>query len=295
MAWDYLMATSIAEAVAFLAGHQGQARVIAGGTDLLIDLQEGKKKAACLVDISSIQDLKNIHYDGNYIRIGAGVTHSDVAVSPLIRQQATLLAEAAATVGSPQIRNTGTIIGNVVNAQPAADTAVALAALDGEVELIDSKGRQYLRVTDCYAGRGISRIDSTRQLVAAVRFVPLKTGQGSAFVRFALRKSLALPVINVAAIVALEEGRIARARLVIAPAGSAPFRIEEAEKLLRDQVPTGAIFRQAARVAAAAVPFRASPLRGSREYRRALAEVLVEEALAKAVQRARESAGHGGH
>ncbi|QGP91218.1 6-hydroxypseudooxynicotine dehydrogenase complex subunit alpha [Neomoorella glycerini] len=295
MVGDYLVTTSIAEAIAFLASRQGQARIIAGGTDLLIDLQEGKKETSCLVDISSIQDLKNILYEENYIKIGAGVTHNEVARSPIIQQQATLLAEAAAIVGSPQIRNTGTIVGNIVNAQPAADTAVALAALDAEVEVIDSKGRQYLRVTDCYAGRGISRIDSTRQLVVAVRFVPLKTGQGSAFIRFAMRKSLALPIMNVAAIVAMEQGRITRARVVVAPAGPAPFRVERAEKLLCDQFPSKENLRQAARVAAEEAPFRDSPLRGSREYRRALAEVLVEEALAKAVQRAKESAGHGGY
>ncbi|MGI9861756.1 FAD binding domain-containing protein [Moorella naiadis] len=296
MEQEYIVTDSIAESLAILAKYHGKARIIAGGTDLLLDLQAGKKDVDILVDINNIPSLKSSKYEAGYIVIGAGVTLSEVTSSPLLWRQATLLGEAAAAVGSPQIRNVATVVGNIINAQPAADTAVALVALEAEIEVRDNHGNQYRRVADCYAGRGLSLIDSTRQIVTGVRFLPLKTGQGSAFVRFALRKSLALPVINTAVIVTLDnEAKISWARIVLAPAGPAPFQAKQAESLLRNCLPSRENLSQAAKIAAAEAPLRDSPLRGSRDYRRSLAEVLVEEALAQAVRRAKEGIPSGCH
>ena len=160
--WDeYVIPKSAEEALQVLRSHEGEARIIAGGTDLVPDLKDGVRRVKCLVDISEIESLKKIEPDGTLIRIGAGVTHAQAASSRLIREQATLLAEAAQAVGSPLIRNQGTIAGNVVNAQPAADTAVALLALDAEVEILSSGGTRRVPVEQIYESLGVSRIDST--------------------------------------------------------------------------------------------------------------------------------------
>jgi len=132
---EYLFPRSIQEALEILKSYKGQARIIAGGTDLILELKDRTRTVKCLVDIREIDALKNIEQDGEEIKIGAGVTHSQIASSMLIQRQATVLAEAASAVGSPQIRNQGTVVGNVVSAQPAADTAVALFALEAEAEI----------------------------------------------------------------------------------------------------------------------------------------------------------------
>ena len=132
---EYSSPKSVQEALEILQSCKGQARIIAGGTDLIPELKEQTRKVKCLVDIVGIEPLKKIEQDGDNIKIGAGVTHSDVASSKLIRKKAAVLAEAASAVGSPLIRNQGTVVGNVVNAQPAADTAVALSALEAKAEV----------------------------------------------------------------------------------------------------------------------------------------------------------------
>ncbi|MBE3582401.1 MAG: FAD binding domain-containing protein, partial [Thermoanaerobacteraceae bacterium] len=154
MMWeDYYRPKTLKEALDILAAHNGEARIIAGGTDLVLDLKNKSKRARYLVDIRGLEGMDVIEKKEGRIYLGAGVTHSQVANSLLIREKATALAEAAAQVGSLQIRNVGTVVGNVVNAQPAADTAVALVALEAEAEILHIDGRRELvKVEDLYAG-----------------------------------------------------------------------------------------------------------------------------------------------
>ncbi|MGI6332842.1 MAG: FAD binding domain-containing protein [Zhaonellaceae bacterium] len=287
MNWEYKVPSSVREALEILGSCQGKARIIAGGTDLLVDLWNDKKTAECLVDITRIKELKEISLQDNSIFIGAGVTFQDVASNRLIWEKATALAEAASLMGSPQIRNTATIVGNVVNAQPAADAAVALMALDAELEIATLEGLQTKKLEDCYLSLGESAIDSTSQLVTGIRFPIANDRLGSAFARFALRKSLALPVLNVAVVLELDKDIIEASRLVIAPAGVKPYRAKEAEALLTKQFPEKDLFQKAAQKASAEAPIRSSSLRGGEEYRRHLAGVLLQEALNKSLARAK--------
>ena len=128
--WDsYLVASSVQDALEKLASLDNSARIIAGGTDLVLQAQRGKCLARAMVDVSRIPGLKTIQEQDGYVTLGATVTHAQVAQSPLIRRKALVLAQACASVGGPQIRNVATLVGNVVNALPAADGAVALFAL----------------------------------------------------------------------------------------------------------------------------------------------------------------------
>ena len=129
-----------------------------------------------------------------------------MASSELIRERAGLLAEAASAVGSPLIRNQGTIVGNVVNAQPAADTAVALFSLCAEVEILSNSGTRRVPIEQTYEKLGVSRVNSASEIVTALYIKCLRDDQGSAFVRLAQRKALALPMLNVAAVVTIRTG-----------------------------------------------------------------------------------------
>jgi CO/xanthine dehydrogenase FAD-binding subunit len=286
MLQDYLIPETVEQALSHLQSGKGRARVVAGGTDLLLDLAEGKKEAGVLVDLTRIPGLQEITIEDETIRIGAAVTHNQVAKSKLIQEKALVLARAARSVGSLQIRNTATVVGNVVNAQPAADTAVALVALGAVAEVVSPSGKEYIPVEKLYAGVGKSFLDSTSQIVTRIQFPALLKNQGSAYERLEQRKALALPMLNVAVVVSLADNRFQWARIVMAPVGPGPVRATEAEAVLTGaDVSLGNIEKAAAAARAQANP-RSSALRGSREYRLEVLPVLVRRALEAAVARA---------
>ena len=290
MIQEYCLAQSISEAMHILEESQGQARILAGGTDLALDIHEGKHQAQKLVDISRIPQLREIRLETEYIKIGAGVTHTEAAQSPLIKKYFPALAEGCSRVGSLQIRNIATLVGNVVNAQPAADAAVPLAALGAILEVVDASGEHCIEVENAYLGVGKSAVDGCRQLITAI-IIPLP-GQyeSSAFVRLDQRKALALPMLNVAAAVSLNPDRqtFSWARIVMAPVGPGPVRATEAEALLQNAPITPDVIFQAAQAAAEQANPRSSLIRGSREYRLQVLPVLVKRVLQTAVQQAQQ-------
>ena len=178
---DYVSPSAVEEALATLASLRGEGRLIAGGTDLVMQLRRGERRVDCLIDITRILDLSEIKQEGSYILLGATVTFSQIERSQLIRENAPVLAKAASHVGSPQIRNVGTLAGNVVNAQPAADGSIALLALNAEVEIANLTGRQWVPVTSLFVSPGVSRIDATAEMVTAFRFRVAGPRESSAF------------------------------------------------------------------------------------------------------------------
>ncbi len=285
MLWkDYFIPNSVEEALEILCGFQGQARIIAGGTDLVIQTQDGTCQADAVVDITRIPDLNTIALEDDYIVLGATVTHAQAAASPLIRERAGVLAAACAVVGSPQIRNVGTVVGNVVNALPAADAAVALFALDAEAQVTSPGFRCWLPIADLYEDVGQSCVDPCAQMVTALRFRPLNEGQGWGFQRLTRRQAVVLPMLVVAAVVAVQEGICQEARLAVGPVAPTPFRAEEAEAALKGQPADEARFKQAAALAVEAAHPRDSLLRGSAEYRAEMVGVLVRRALSQAIR-----------
>lgn len=288
MLLDYLFPETTEQALSYLQASKGQARIIAGGTDLLLDLKEGKKEATVLVDITRILGLKEITVENGMVRVGAAVTHNQVAKSEVIREKGLVLAQAARSVGSLQIRNSGTVIGNVLNAQPAADTAVALTALGAAVEVLSPATKEYLPMEDLYTDRpGKSTLDSTSQLVTMVQFPALLKNQGSAFERLEQRKALALPMLNVAVVVSLSGDHFEWARIAMAPVGTKPVRATESEGILFGAKVTSEIIEKAAGAAIAQANPRDSALRGSREYRLEVLPALVRRALESAVGQVR--------
>ncbi len=287
MLQDYLIPETVEQALSYLQDNKGQARIIAGGTDLLLDLADGKKEAGVLVDITRIPGLKKITMEDGVIRIGAAVTHNRVAKSEIIQEKASVLAQASRSVGSLQIRNCATVVGNVVNAQPAADAAVALVALGAEAEIVSPTGKEYIPVEKLYAGVGKSTLDSTAQIVTGIRFPAALKNQGSAYERLEQRKALALPMLNVAVAVSLSGERFEWARIAMAPVGTGPVRAAEAEAILKGAEANLEVIEKAAQAATSQANPRSSALRGSREYRLEVLPVLVRRALEAAVAQAK--------
>ena len=287
---EYLFPSSVEEALAMLAECEGRARLVAGGTDLIIELTEGRRTADCLVDITRIPELGKMTLEDGMIVLGANVTHRQAAESPLVRERATVLAQACQSVGSLQIRNVGTLGGNVVNAMPAADGTTALLALEAEAEIADGTGRRWAPLPDLFAGPGVSRVDSTREMLTAFRFRALGEGQGSALERIARRRALALPILICAVVVTLsEDGEdFESARIALGPVAPVPFRASQAEESLRGAPISLKTMARAGEIAMQESHPRSSLLRASREYREEVIKVLVRRGLERAVQMAQK-------
>ncbi len=286
---DYVTASTVEEALATLASLRGQGRIIAGGTDLIIQLQRRERKLGCLVDVTRIPGLNEIRLDDSYFIVGATATHAQIERSPLIRERAQVLAEACSMVGSPQIRNVGTLAGNVVNAQPAADGSIALLALDAEAQIVNLTGHQWVPVASLFVSPGVSRIDATTEMITAFRFRAQAPMESSAYERLARRKAVALPMINVAVRVLLDAdgSHIREAQIAIGPVAPVPFRAQEAEAVLKDQPVSEEAISDAVETAARESRPRSSLLRAGKEYRRELIRVLTRRALRRALQDAR--------
>ena len=289
MVQNYVFPATVSEAVTVLSTNRGKARIIAGGTDLILELQDGKNTCDVLVDLTQIAELKNITEENGFIRIGASVTHAQAAKSELVRRHAPALAQACRKVGSLQIRNMGTIIGNVVTGNPAADAAVALACLDTTAEVTTLDGMQTMPLEDMYAGVCLSCIDSCCQVVTHVRFPVKQPGQGSAYLRMEQRQSLALPMLAVSAMVALSGDTFDWARLIIAPVGAGPQHAVDAEEFLKGAPVSAATMQEAGQLARNQAMFRSSAIRGSKEYRMGVLPVFVERVLQAAVEDARRA------
>jgi CO/xanthine dehydrogenase FAD-binding subunit len=279
---EYLYATSVSDALEKLRACSGAARIIAGGTDLVLQSERGQSASGVVVDITCIPGLSFIEERDGWVLIGPLVTFAQASVSPLIRQRAGLLAIASGHVGGPQIRNAATIAGNVVNAQPAADGAIALSALDAELEIAEIGQRHWIPIGAAYRGVGDSGIDSTCQMVTGIRFRPLAQSSGYGYQRLSPRRALTLPSVVVAVVVETGDGVIRSARIAVGPVAPAPFRALDAEGYLAGKPASEAISTYAGELAALRAEPRDSLIRGSREYRTAMVSVLVKRALMSA-------------
>jgi CO/xanthine dehydrogenase FAD-binding subunit len=286
----YETPASIEETLQILARYDGKAQIIAGGTDLVIELQEGKHSIECLVDVTRIPGLDRVDQVGDWIMLGPNVTFRQIKDSPLLQDQARVLAEAAATVGALQIQTVATIAGNVASALPAADGSVALISLDAEVEIADAAGRTWRPVGELFLGPGKSAVDPHREMITAIRLPAAGARHGSAWERIGRRRALVLPILNCAVSTALtsDGNRVEWARIGLGPVAPVPFRARETEAFLAGRTADEDIFAQAGEIAAGEAQPRTSLLRASKEYRIEVLKVLVRQGLGRAVRQARE-------
>lgn len=281
---EYLFPENINDAVSILSGSDGLARIIAGGTDLMLDIEGGRHVVEKLVDLSRIRELDQITEENGIIRIGANVTCTQVVNSELIQKKAPALSQGARRLGSKQIRNIATIAGNVIRAQPAADTAVPLVALGAKLEVVSADGTRTMEILDTYTESfAKSKIDSTSEVVTFLHVPAQGTLEGSAYVRLDKRRALSLPILNVACRISLAGDTIKSASIAIGPVGPGPRRAFDAEnKLVGSDISPESI-QSAAQLVINQCDPRNSLVRGSRKYRMAVINKLAERAIMQAV------------
>lgn len=284
--WNsYYFAKSIPDALEALSAPGGNARVIAGGTDLLLDMQQGRHPPVdTLVDITIIPELLALEIRHDHLFIGAAVPLNRIVASSLVWQHAQALAEACQLIGGDQLRNVATLGGNVAHGLPAADGTIALLALDASVEIASQEGHRLLPVKSMFVSPGRTVLDASSELLVGFRIPFIQPYQASAFTRITPQQGVALPIINLA--VWIERGAgsdiITDVRLAVGPAGPVPRRTHSAEGILRGSELNPSIVQSACQALLTDVSFRSSPHRASVSYRQHLAAIILEETLNKA-------------
>jgi CO/xanthine dehydrogenase FAD-binding subunit len=281
---SFTAAATVDEALAALASG---ARPVAGGTDLVVGARQGKAPLPdAIVGIDRIGELGGIaETDGGAVRLGALVTHEELAASAVIRERTTALADASAIVGSHATRAQGTIGGNVMNASPAMDTGGALLCFGASALLRSPDGERSVPLDELWTGPGSTSADLGELLVAVDVPAPAG-GTGSAYVRLEYRRHMEIAVVGATAVVTVDGDAITDARLAITALAPTIRRVPEAEAALTgSDGGDGAVGDAARAVAAASTPI--SDVRGSAAYRAAMAEVISRRAITAALRRAR--------
>jgi CO/xanthine dehydrogenase FAD-binding subunit len=280
---SYVSASTIEEAVEAMAAG---ARPVAGGTDLVVASRQGKAPLPeSLVAIHRVEELRGILEIDGGLRLGALVTHEELASHPLVLRRFSALADAAAIVGSHATRAQGTIGGNVMNASPAMETGGPLICFEAAVTLRSAAGTRWVAAADLFTGPA-STVAEPGELLVGIDVPPPAAGTGSCYLRLEYRRQMEIAVVGATAVVTLVEGEIADAKVAITALAPTIRRVPEAEAALVGSVARRAPTEQAARAAAdAAVPI--SDARASESYRRAMAAVIARRAIEAAVARAR--------
>jgi carbon-monoxide dehydrogenase medium subunit len=282
--FTYHRPRSVAEA-SELARQLGSSSIfLAGGTEVLPDFKRGRDSARHVIALRDIPELGGIRVDDGSLRIGAMVRLEDIVRAPEVMQVLPLLAEAAATIGGPQVRHQGTIGGNFCRAVPCADTPPACIVGEAEVRLTHAGGDWTVKAEEFFTGPRETVLQHGEMLVEIV--IPEQPrGSGASYQRFALRSGSALAVASVAARLIMDDQVIKDARIALGAVAPIPLLAVEAGRELTGRQATSDLFASAAKVAAQeAKPI--SDIRGSAEFRRQLVEVLTTRALAAAAKRA---------
>ncbi|MEP7291244.1 MAG: FAD binding domain-containing protein [Chloroflexota bacterium] len=274
----YYTVSTIAEALELLAEYRHRARVIAGGTDILLEIERGQRPGVeVLIDITRVAGLGAIDQQGDSIRLGALVTHNHVVASDLLVRRALPLAQACWEVGAPQIRNRATVAGNLITASPANDTITPLWALGASVTLSSLEGERTLPLNAFYAGarRTVMRPD---ELMTGISFPALGDNERGIFLKLGLRRAQAISVVDAAVVLAFDGDIILRAAITLGSVAPTIYEALVAQQSLVGRKLTSETISEASRLAAAAV----SPIddvRGTAEYRSEMVRVLVSRSL----------------
>jgi CO/xanthine dehydrogenase FAD-binding subunit len=279
--FDYFDPTSVGEAVQLLQQHAGHAKVLAGGTDLFLRMGRRAVLPNVVVDLKRIAALADLSYsDQDGLRIGATVTHGEVVDHPAVQQHYGALAIAANWVGSPQTRHRGTVVGNLCNASPAADTAPALLSYGCIVTIVGPDGQREVPLEAFFQGPGRTALGPA-EIVTALR-LPAPQGQyGWGFAR-RTRTVIDIALVSTCAVVQAHNGVCGDVRISLGAVGPTPLRATRAEAVLRGQSPSTALLAEAGKVAAEeSQPI--SDVRCSATYRKDMVEVLSRRCLESAL------------
>ena len=281
----YCAPETVEEALTHLAQANGNTvKLIAGGTDLMVQLRERMVHADTLVDVSGIAELGRVWVDEHRLHIGATVTYTQLIESELVHEYAYLLAEASRVIGAPQIQHMGTIGGNLGNASPAGDTLPCLYALEAEVTLAGLEGERQLAMSDYMLGVRKTAMQPS-ELITEVSFDIPRGNAGSAFAKLGLRRAQAISVVDVAALVFLDDDRISNVRVALGSVAPTIVRARAVEQILMGQIPSDDLLDRAAEAARQDIS-PITDIRGSFAYRLYITKPLVRQAVETALKRA---------
>jgi carbon-monoxide dehydrogenase medium subunit len=275
----------VGEARAMQKDYGDRSRFIAGGTELVVMMKSGKLELDYVIELSRLKELRFISPADGGLRIGPLVTHAEIERSPLLQEPWRALAEASASIREPQVKNLGTVGGNIAVGVPSADTAPPLLTFDAVLTLRGPKGEREVPISQFFVAP-YRTVLGLGEILVEIRVPEMGVHFGSAFCKIGRHRNLGLTVVSVAASLKLEAGVITQARVAMGVAAPTPRRVEEAESLLLGEKPAPAAFKEAGRLVSQAAAPRASSIRGSPEYKREVLPVLAERALTLAATRA---------
>lgn len=284
--FDFVRPEDQEGAISALAAHSPNVRILAGGTDYLVELKHVSQSPGTVVDVSHLEELKGIEEVENGLRIGAAVTHTEIMNHPLIEKYVPAMIDAAHTIGAVQTRNLGTLGGNLVTCVPSMDSGPTLVALDAEVTVLGKKGARRMPLTEFFVGPRKTILQSDELLVDVV--IPKQNlGKPTAFYKFGLRKGQALALVNVASSLWVKDGKFADVRISLGAVAPVVIRCPNAESSLEGQEVSKNVIEEAGSIAVT----EAKPIddfRASREYRNDLIDVLTRRTLNSAVEMANQ-------
>jgi len=278
-AFDYQRATSVDDALAKLG--TGGAKLLAGGHSLIPLMKLRLSEPQALIDISRIKELSGIRQSGGAIEIGAGTVHAEVAASSLLRDACPIIAETAAEIGDPQVRNKGTLGGSLAHADPSADYPATMIALDAEIMIRGAQGSRSVKAADFFID--LFTVDlAPNELITGVKFTPVRA---AAYAKLHQRASH-FAIVGVAAALSVESGVIKSARVGLTGALSHAVRLTNIEQALEGKQPSAATIEAAAKLAGAGLDGLNADMHASADYRRAMVGVFARRALENALARA---------
>jgi CO/xanthine dehydrogenase FAD-binding subunit len=281
--FEYHAPASLAGALELL-NDLDKAKPMIGGTDLMISIRQSICSPNHIVDLNRITELNYIKEESGFIKIGATVTHSQASFSPLIAKIPALY-DAVSRIGSPQIRNRGTITGNIVNASPAADTACPLIVHNAEIEVKSIDDTNILPIEDLFVGPKINCLEPS-ELITEVRIPKPPENSKSAYIRIGRRQAFTLSIVSSAVYLQIEDNICNDASCAFGSVGMTPLRVPEVEKMLKGKKLTDENIQNSSE----AVKKYVKPItdvRGTADYRKEMCPVLMRRAIQKTRQRLR--------
>lgn len=289
--FNYLVPKTLDEAVSLHVSYGDRARYVAGGTDVLVKIKEGKLLPDYLISLKHIiaQDRPFLNHETGELYIGAFLTHRSIELSSTVRQHYPILHDAVSNIGSVQIRNVATIGGNLVNAVPSADGAIPLITLDAKAHIYGTKGKRTAELRRFFLGPGQCDLDGGEILTELV-IPPLAPNTGAAYIKHGRRSAMELPMLGAGVLLSLEADMqtCAKARICLGVAAPTPLRCIQAETFLVGKDVNDDSLAEAGKLAAEESKVRDS-IRGVAWYRREMVGVLVKRMGNRALQRARQN------
>jgi len=278
----YLKPNTIEEAVSLLSQYGKDAKILAGGTDLLVLMRSRKIKPKYIIDINSVQEANGINFENGSLKIGAVSKLRDAELSEAIRQEYHLLHDAVSQMASVQIRNMGTVVGNICRASPSADTLTPLLVLEASIEIASRLEKKTAAIESFFTGPG-ETILKPSEMVTCIRIPRLPKNTASSFLRIT-RVAADLAKVSVATIVTKQSNNSFKARIALGGVAPTAIRAKQAESFLNDKPLNSSVIEEAAKLAAQECQ-PITDVRSTKEYRRHICQMLVSKSLSECLKR----------